>query len=1001
MQPVTKLVRQIRDALRDGRNAPMETLAADYTRLCQDASVRLESCAAMLEKGSEYQALQLAEAEPVLLDLVAALSFAEAPEWIAYCDENQLPAPARFDTKAVQALDRLYAKGISANHPLYREYRAAVTSRDDAKALHIIHSIVRLNPEDTNAKSELSRIENKFFQLKLQELRAALAQDDENAILAALSELERVGMPERLTDLPECAQANEVRREVSRRDAIALAERLADSLEEERSAGAWRMVGDLLARLRELQAEHGFALPEPASGKCAKMQQYFAAERAAAEETARFEQAIAALGGISETSHARLLSGASLSLGETQNLHHELLRRWHDVEGFQRPVSEALIEKVRTTAGLLRAELERLERRRRLAIISAGVAAVVLIAIAVWQGISSIRVQDYAAQLGSLRGAGQVDAAEKMIASVRAEHPALATKPKLAARLDEVAHWARDERNRLAEIEADLTELESSLKAEADKADPVAFSTKLESTSQLLGALANGLRAGPTSRLLVVRNQFDAHAAILREKFTADADRDLASLEKLVDSKLSYDQPKDVLTQGLAEIEPVLKSLEARARPPVAALELPSQQQARVESLRKRVDLFHEELAHLSMCEEGVFQATTTDAFILALASYKTSRLAQVQEVIDARKLLAVFPKPDDLIAGLLLPNDPVGWAAMKADISDGLLAPDTVLPAEISILVGLRDDNCLNDVWTLSVSGGRRNSAHRDLYAHGEVKLEGPNEVDGVQIIRLVGAVYDPVSNAQAPTFAPTTVSLPGESVIKHMSGASECLSHLELNRMTDAAGAQFERPILAVFDDLVRDKSADALSKAYLMQQLGLAMKVRTYAWGLEYCNSLRDDLAELARICEGATLHSHDWMIERKRTQYGAKLTAFFAGLQNRRYLAEARVSRDIVRNILRAGLRFGGFVDSTGQPHLLGEAKSMKALWVLTPDGQRLTRYMAAVDGSQRPKTDAIAWLSPIVYVPLDRDALLADAIRKMSGGSGGTPKLPAIPWLETP
>ena len=85
MQQVAKLVRHIRDAIAtDGNNAPVESFAAEYARLCQDANQRLESCAAMLEKGSEYQALQLAETEPVLLDLIATLSFAEAPEWAVF-----------------------------------------------------------------------------------------------------------------------------------------------------------------------------------------------------------------------------------------------------------------------------------------------------------------------------------------------------------------------------------------------------------------------------------------------------------------------------------------------------------------------------------------------------------------------------------------------------------------------------------------------------------------------------------------------------------------------------------------------------------------------------------------------------------------------------------------------------------------------------------------------------------------------------------------------------
>ena len=169
MWQVTKLTKQIRDALtaRAG-SASVENLAAEYARLSQEANARLESCAAMIEKGSEYQALQLAETEPVLLDLLAALSFAEAREWSDFCAAHHLAVPVRFDARAVQALDAVYAKGIRTDHPLYRDYRAAVSSRDDGRAIQIVRSIVRLNPQDTNAKAELARLENKLFQIRLQ-----------------------------------------------------------------------------------------------------------------------------------------------------------------------------------------------------------------------------------------------------------------------------------------------------------------------------------------------------------------------------------------------------------------------------------------------------------------------------------------------------------------------------------------------------------------------------------------------------------------------------------------------------------------------------------------------------------------------------------------------------------------------------------------------------------------------------------------------------------------
>ena len=1008
-----KLVRQIREALSaENSNAPLETFAVEYARLCHEAGQRLDSCAAMLAKGSDYQALQLAETEPSLLDLIAVLSFGEAPEWAAFCSTNQLAVAQKFDLKAVQALDGLYAKGINANHPLYKDYRAAVTSRDDAKALLIIRSIVRLNPGDANAKLELARIENKLFQLKLQELRTVLAQRDENGTLSALSELERLANPARLSELQEYARAVEVRREAARREAMATADRLTESLDEEHRAGSWRMVGDILARLRTLQAEHGFTLPERSANKCVEMQRYFDTQRAAADEKARFEQALMTVAGLAESFDTRLLTRASLTLAEAQNLHGEFNRRWKELEKFRRSVPEDYIQRVRTSAGALRAELDRLQRQRRLKIVVASVGIAAVIAGAAWFTIRALHANDYATQLAGLREAGQVEAAEKMIARVRTEDASLATKPNLTARLDEVDRWTRDERAKLAEIENKLTELEATAKAGMTEADPMALVTKLESTNQLIETLAGGLHAAPAGRILVFRNQFDAHIGVLREKLIAQADGELTELENMAGSKLAYDQPKEVLTQALAQIDPVLKSLEARIKPAVAALELPSSQQARVSALRKRTDLFHDEIGVLEKVREAVLQANTLDAWLQALGGYKTSRLAQTREVNDARKLLAAFPKPDDLLASLLLPGDPIAWAAAKADATGELFAPDTVLPAEMSTLLALRDDRYINDIWDVTLIDLGKGGMRRELYSRGELKKGAPSKTGDIETTRWEGGIYTPSMTTDTLVFMPTTyamnrttgaggsgVSGTGEVKMNRLSAVSQCLNGLELNRMTNASGSKFEKPLLGIFGELVREKSTGPLFKAYLMQQLASVLNVRPYAWGLEYSANLRNDLAELNRLCDGVVLRSQDWLLERKKAQFAGKLTPFFTGLQNRDYLNEARLHREVLRAVIKAGLQFGGFIDGEGKANLLGEARSAKMLWSLAADGQSLTRYFPSEDVQQAVKPTI--GLSPIFFVPLDRDTFVAEVMRKVSKKPGVEMKLPTIPWLEKP
>src|ERR1700677_1439082 len=105
MKPVAQLVAQIREALsKNGSQPQAEGLAREFARLTGGAAQRLESCVAMLEKGSEYQALQLAETAPSLLELIVALNFPEAASWSEFCAARRFPLPATFNSKSVHAL---------------------------------------------------------------------------------------------------------------------------------------------------------------------------------------------------------------------------------------------------------------------------------------------------------------------------------------------------------------------------------------------------------------------------------------------------------------------------------------------------------------------------------------------------------------------------------------------------------------------------------------------------------------------------------------------------------------------------------------------------------------------------------------------------------------------------------------------------------------------------------------------------------------------------------
>ena len=165
-----RLVRKISELLQQVGNAELAPkLAGDYAVACHATNLRLQQCEAMIKAGDRPQAIQLAETAPNLLDLVTVLEFRGTDEWHDYCQQNTLPVADRIDTRSVHALNECYAQGITTDHPLYADYRAAVLSRNDEDALKTLQSITRLNPLDTNAASELARLDGKVLAARLRQ----------------------------------------------------------------------------------------------------------------------------------------------------------------------------------------------------------------------------------------------------------------------------------------------------------------------------------------------------------------------------------------------------------------------------------------------------------------------------------------------------------------------------------------------------------------------------------------------------------------------------------------------------------------------------------------------------------------------------------------------------------------------------------------------------------------------------------------------------------------
>lgn len=167
----------------------MRSVAMEYYKLCQQAEAQLEHCVALIKAGRDYPALQVAESSN-LLDLLNILMFPELEQWRNFCIAERLPSPPPFDYSQIELVSSIYSKGVSQNHPLYRDYRRAMRLRKYEDALAIIKTISKINAYDAEARRECDKLRNRVITKKLALLELALKDKDDSLIRKILEELE-------------------------------------------------------------------------------------------------------------------------------------------------------------------------------------------------------------------------------------------------------------------------------------------------------------------------------------------------------------------------------------------------------------------------------------------------------------------------------------------------------------------------------------------------------------------------------------------------------------------------------------------------------------------------------------------------------------------------------------------------------------------------------------------------------------------------------------------
>ena len=995
VKPLLHAIEAIRAALKEEASpSSVAEAAATYAQFCADAERRLDRIAAMLQAGSDYQAVQVAEEEPPLLELTTALSFGDEHNWQIFCDAHGLKVAPGLNTCVIHDLQALYAAGlpdISANHPLYKDFRAAVSSRDDEKARRILKLILKLNPQDENAQRELLRLEHKDLQEKIDQLREALKKDDEERIARLTEGLKAVAPATVLERLDVFHQGEDVCQALRRKQAERSMPEMLTAMRKLKAESRWQKVGQMLETLDTLFREHGVVpADEEQQNVIEELTGYHQKEKAADEKQHSFDRVLKSFLSFVGDVETRLLTGAGVTYEEIAGKDESFVKSWKELQDYQLPVAAETSQRIRTAGRGLRARLQQLQRRRRFRNLTLAAAVLMLLCCVSVIGLHAWQAWTLKQELASYLKKEDHQAAEELIKKLRSEDELLLRWPFLQAKLAEVNSWIANTRVTGSQAGDALLALERSFQGEHSTLPPALLVRQLDDAESYVNQLGGDAATEPRNRLVALKTKAELHLANVQKELVASTSATLSKLEQRSTNELSYEKLAADVGASLASIDQLFRPLEALLQPEVLALALPDYLDTRIRAFRQQLNNYDEDLRAFARIREETALSGSLISYRSAIAKWQTVKFS---EAALSLKMLHTLTTEKAFQAALFTGDDQDMLQTILDDKSGRNMTPKTLLEAELKVILSLLHDEHLNNIFESTLVHYSSKKPSSPVWSMGR-----PEEAVIGDLFRWTANFYqpDPTQIAvlffqQSFTRAGPAGAYQGNAVNStRLSQTSEFMNQLEIERISDEKGEGVSKSLFEVYERLAQDPHDSPIAKSYIMLKLEEILHQRPAEWGLHFCPSLQQDLRNLHLALGSTALRSDDWLVPAMREKFQVPLAAFFNSLKTRAYMTEALARRNYLYSAVAAGLRFVGYVETDLSMVLNQQGRTASELWVIGRENGKpvlVTNPAAGTTVADLLKpiiATASVPLSPVFFVPLDRQALLHQYQKDLSG-----------------
>jgi hypothetical protein len=949
---VERLIARIRGQLELGTpDLEARTLAGEYATFCLRARERLEQCATLVRSGNEHAAFQSAESEPDLLGLCASLSFAESDRWHALCRERGLPAGFPLDGQQVLTVESLYGREIGESHPLYRDYRDAIRRREEDRALSVLRSIVRINPDDPNALSELSRLSAKFLRESLGKVIALFEDKRAGDAIELMDRMERFGAND-LADEPRWEDARARRIAWLRGKAAEQVATLATEAAVAREGAHWEACAAALGRVRSLERDHQLNLDPRTLAQVAEHEAWAGELASVAEAEASQRAALEALNdewALLQQEAARSSSPAILIVR---------LSAWLERAA---PLAERLPDGILREGRALRQNIRARLNRHYLTLTTSWVGGLLLLiaGIVYWNVLRTKEEEtrdrfSEAARLVELydhtAAATALDEFERGSLSAAGEASRKAQTTPLRQRLAEQV--AAEQRLRLeARSLADRRAQGLNLGNIAETHRRAA--KYLEEFNHAGASLQTRLKAvfpEPEGLLSACRQMLD--------RTRNDISLQLAALNKAMGET---ENVADLATaaETLERLRQLIKTLaDAGDKDLDSALAAADRAELRLGGERKTIAALR-----------ALSKAADLNGYLAALADTAANTAGEKSDLsARASFVFTRAPTLEALPRSALAPRVAAMWdAAATADLA-GNFNPATLTEIEQRGLRQLSDTSLADSLrrYTLNLYSIRGITPGRAVYVVSEVTESKKPISDGVEFIQKTkelnrdGAVIETAWSRREFNNGVRA----GEEIV--LPATIRELDFIrQVSRFQDPKTGKLLEPLIRTMDRIRRSEYPYPELRAYQLQELYKLATTRPEAWGLIYSPSAQRDAEQLRRITQNA-LRQYDFLFKDKWADIQTELRAFLISQGGAGYAEEARFWRATFASLRNRKLIFAGMVGRDGQPNLRETIKG-SALYGLDNDGKATVLFRISDDGEVKRVAEA-APLSPLLRYP---------------------------------